>query len=99
MARTIFGLAAIVLLAAPASAGVLSVRVSHSAGRPVRDAVVALYPAGQARAARPSGRYAIAQKYPRAPSGKLEQVVGAAQRQLSFTANLRPPPPAMPMDY
>ena len=38
-------------------------RVVDAAGRPVRDAVVALYPAGSAaRAPRPTGRYMVSQK-------------------------------------
>jgi plastocyanin len=50
-------------LAAPLAAVPLSVRVVDAAGRPVRDAVVALYPAGSAaRAPRPTGRYMVSQK-------------------------------------
>lgn len=50
-------------LAAPLAAAPLSVRVVDAAGRPVRDAVVALYPAGSAaRAPHPSGRYIVSQK-------------------------------------
>ena len=61
--RRIFSvLAAAFLLAAPANASVLSVRVLDAAGRPVRDAVVTLYPSGQSRAPRPVGRTVISQK-------------------------------------
>jgi plastocyanin len=50
-------------LAAPLAAAPLSVRVVDSSGRPVRDAVVTLYPAGSAaRAPRSGGRYVVAQK-------------------------------------
>ena len=50
-------------LSAPLAAVPLSVRVVDAAGRPVRDAVVALYPAGSAaRAPRPTGRYMVSQK-------------------------------------
>jgi plastocyanin len=50
-------------LAAPLAAAPLSVRVVDSSGRPVRDAVVTLYPAGQAgRAPRASGRFTVSQK-------------------------------------
>jgi plastocyanin len=202
----IFSVAAAFSLAAPASASVLSVRVTDAAGRPVRDAVVTLYPTGQSRPLRASGRYAISQKnlqfhpflaivpvgadvsfpnlddtrhhvysfspakkfelklfakdqsrtvhfdkpgvvalgcnihdqmsafvvvtdsawtvrtnpqgvatfadapdgsgrvtvwhpYLRGPTGKVQQNIGAGQHALAFRVNLRPPPPAMPMDY
>ena len=49
-------------LASVAGAAPLSVRVVDSAGRPVRDAVVTLYPAGQARPARLAGRYVVSQQ-------------------------------------
>jgi plastocyanin len=50
-------------LAVPLAAAPLSVRVADSSGRPVRDAVVTLYPAGSAaRAPRSGGRYVVAQK-------------------------------------
>lgn len=62
MARFILGVAAALMAAAPASASVLSVRVTDAAGRPVRDAVVTLYPVARAAPARSSGRYTIAQK-------------------------------------
>ena len=50
-------------LAAPLVAAPLAVRVVDVSGRPVRDAVVTLYPSGNAaRAARPGGRFVVSQK-------------------------------------
>jgi plastocyanin len=50
-------------LAAPLVAAPLAVRVVDASGRPVRDAVVTLYPAGSAaRPARPGGRFVVSQK-------------------------------------
>jgi len=46
----------------PLWAAPLSVRVIDSAGHPVRDAVVALYPAGAARPARAAGRFVVSQQ-------------------------------------
>jgi plastocyanin len=47
-------------VAMPLAAAPLSVRVVDASGRPVRDAVIALYPAGSAaRAPRGGGRYVI----------------------------------------
>jgi len=49
--------------ASPLAAAPLNVRVVDASGRPVRDAVVTLYPAGAAaRPARAGGRYVVAQK-------------------------------------
>jgi plastocyanin len=49
--------------ASPLAAASLTVRIADASGRPVRDAVVTLYPAGiAARAARTGGRFAIAQQ-------------------------------------
>jgi plastocyanin len=63
MVRKLLLFAAATGLAAPLAAAPLSVRVVDAAGRPVRDAVVTLYPAGNAaRAPRPSGRYVVSQK-------------------------------------
>jgi plastocyanin len=63
MARGLFLIAAGVGLAAPLAAAPLTVRVVDASGRPVRNAVVTLYPAGNAaRAPRPSGRYVVSQK-------------------------------------
>ena len=62
MRKLLFFLAA-ASLAGPLAAAPLSVRVVDAAGRPVRDAVVVLYPAGSAAGApRPSGRYMVSQK-------------------------------------
>ena len=50
-------------LAAPLVAAPLAVRVVDASGRPVRDAVVTLYPVGNAaRPARSSGRFVVSQK-------------------------------------
>src|SRR5436305_12766932 len=48
--------------ATPLVAAPLSVRVVDSSGRPVRDAVVTLYPSAGARAPHPGGRYVVAQQ-------------------------------------
>jgi len=49
--------------ASPLAAAPLSVRVVDASGRPVRDAVVTLYPAGNAaRPAHGGGRFVVAQK-------------------------------------
>jgi plastocyanin len=48
--------------ATPLAAAPLSVRVVDAAGKPVRDAVVTLYPSSGARPARASGRYVVSQK-------------------------------------
>src|SRR6476659_8153570 len=49
--------------AMPLAAAPLTVRVVDASGRPVRDAVVTLYPSGSAaRPARPGGRFSVAQK-------------------------------------
>ncbi len=63
MVRGLVSFAAGLALAAPLAAAPLSVRVVDAAGRPVKDAVVTLYPAGNAaRAPRPGGRYVVSQK-------------------------------------
>ncbi len=63
MARGVLLIAAGMALAAPLSASPLSVRVVDASGRPVRDAVVTFYPAGNAaRPPRAGGRYAVSQK-------------------------------------
>jgi plastocyanin len=206
MVRGFLAFAAGLALAAPLGATSLTVRVVDSAGRPVRDAVVTLYPSSGARTPRPSGRYVVSQQnvqfhpflsivpvgadvsfpnldntkhhvysfspakrfelklfakdqsrtvhfdkpgvvalgcnihdqmsafivvtdsawtartngqglvtfgdapnargrvvvwhpYLRAPGGTMQQAVAAGQRSASFSVRLRPPPPAMPMDY
>src|SRR6476469_6395596 len=48
--------------ASPLAAAPLNVRIVDASGRPVRDAVVTLYPAGAARQPRAGGRYVIAQQ-------------------------------------
>ena len=55
-------LAAGLTLAAPLAPAPLSVRVVDSAGRPVRDAVVIVQPAGSAAKAPRGGRFAVSQK-------------------------------------
>jgi plastocyanin len=63
MVRGLFLTAAGVGLAAPLVAAPLAVRVADASGRPVRDAVVTLYPAGNAaRPPRAAGRYVVSQK-------------------------------------
>ena len=62
MVRGIFLAAAGLVLAAPLGAAPLTVRVVDASGRPVRDAVVTLYPSGAARAPRPGGHYVVSQQ-------------------------------------
>jgi plastocyanin len=63
MVRGIFLTAAALGLAAPLVAAPLTVRVVDASGRPVRDAVVTLHPAGgAARQARPAARFVISQQ-------------------------------------
>ena len=62
MVRGLIALAAGLSLAAPLGAAPLVVRVVDPAGKPVRDAVVTLYPASGARAPRSGGRFVVAQK-------------------------------------
>src|SRR4051812_5352886 len=45
------------------------------------------------------GRVAVWQPYLRAPGGTVEQRISAGQRNVGFSVRLRPPPPAMSMDY
>ncbi|HET7605961.1 MAG TPA: methylamine utilization protein [Sphingomicrobium sp.] len=45
------------------------------------------------------GRLTVWHPYLRAPGGTMQQGVSAGQRSASFSIRLRPPPPAMPMDY
>jgi hypothetical protein len=45
------------------------------------------------------GRLTVWHPYLRAAGGTVQQPVGAAQRVANFSIKLRPPPPAMPMDY
>jgi plastocyanin len=62
MVRGLLAFAAGLALSAPLSAASLTVRVVDASGRPVRDAVVTLYPASGARAPRPGGRYVVSQQ-------------------------------------
>ena len=62
MVRSLFCALAFAGVATPLAAAPLNVRVVDASGRPVRDAVVTLYPAGSARPAHASGRYVVAQQ-------------------------------------
>ncbi|MEO6225673.1 MAG: methylamine utilization protein [Sphingomicrobium sp.] len=63
MARRLMLFAAGLLLSASVVASPLTVRVADSAGRPVRDAVVTLHPAGSAaRAPRAGSNFTVSQK-------------------------------------
>ena len=63
MVRGIVLAAAGLVLAAPLGAAPLTVRVVDASGRPVRDAVVTLYPSGNAaRAPKAGGRYVVSQQ-------------------------------------
>src|SRR5690348_12294808 len=63
MVRNLLVALALASAGAPLAAAPLSVRVVDASGRPVRDAVVTLYPAGPAaRPARPGGRFVISQQ-------------------------------------
>jgi plastocyanin len=62
MLRRIILVLALAGAAAPLAAVPLSVRVVDAAGKPVRDAVVTLYPSSGARPGRPGGRYVVSQK-------------------------------------
>jgi len=62
MVRGLLAFAAGLALAAPVAAASLTVRVVDSSGKPVRDAVVTLYPASGARPLKPSGRYTVSQQ-------------------------------------
>ncbi len=62
MVREFLVAAAALCLAGPLPAAPLAVRVVDSSGRPVKDAVVTLFPSGAARAPRPAGRYVVSQQ-------------------------------------
>lgn len=62
MVRGLLAFAAGLALAAPVGAAALTVRVLDSAGHPVRDAVVTLYPSIGARSAKPGGHYTVSQQ-------------------------------------
>jgi len=62
MVRGILFALALAGAVSPLAAAPLSVRVVDASGRPVRDAVVTLYPAAGARLPRPGGRYTVSQQ-------------------------------------
>jgi plastocyanin len=62
MVRGLLAFAAGLALAAPLAAASLTLRVVDSSGKPVRDAVVTLYPSSGARSPKPSGRYTVSQQ-------------------------------------
>jgi plastocyanin len=62
MVRGILLALAVAGATSPLVAAPLAVRVVDSSGRPVRDAVVTLYPSSGARAPRAAGRYAVSQQ-------------------------------------
>ena len=63
MVRRLIAFFAFLGLAAPLTAASLSVRVVDASGKPVRDAVVTLYPGGDAaRPAQRGGRFTVSQK-------------------------------------
>jgi plastocyanin len=62
MVRGLFAFAAGLALTAPVAAATLTVRVLDTAGHPVRDAVVTLYPSVGARGPRTTGHYVVSQQ-------------------------------------
>lgn len=62
MVRQFLAFVAGLSLTAPLAAAPLTVRVLDSSGRPVKDAVVTLYPSAGARSPRPGGHYVISQQ-------------------------------------
>lgn len=46
-----------------------------------------------------AGRVTVWHAYLRVPGGLMQQGIAPAQRVATFSVRLRPPPPAMPMDY
>jgi plastocyanin len=62
MVRGLVAFAAGLALSAPLGAATLTVRVVDAGGRPVRDAVVTLYPSSGAHAPRAGGRYVVSQQ-------------------------------------
>lgn len=63
MVRQFFAFVAGLSLTAPLAAATLTVRVLDSAGRPVKDAVVTLYPSAGARSPRLGAHYVISQQH------------------------------------
>jgi plastocyanin len=62
MVRGLSALAAGLALAAPVGATTFAARVVDAGGRPVRDAVVTLYPSAGMRAPRAAGRFVVSQQ-------------------------------------
>jgi len=62
MGRGLLAFAAGIALSAPLAATSLTVRVVDASGKPVRDAVVSLYPSSGAKAARGGGHYVVSQQ-------------------------------------
>jgi plastocyanin len=62
MVRGLLVFAAGIFLAAPLGAAALTVRVVDVSGKPVRDAVVTLYPSSGTRAPKPGGHYIVSQQ-------------------------------------
>src|SRR6478672_5216697 len=62
MGRGLLAFAAGIALSAPLAATSLTVRVVDASGKPVRDAVVSLYPSSGAKAARSGGHYVVSQQ-------------------------------------
>ena len=62
MVRGLIAFAAGIALSAPLAAAPLTVRVVDASGKPVRDAVVSLYPSSGARAPRGGGHYVVSQQ-------------------------------------
>ena len=62
MVRRLLVFAAGIVLAAPLGAAALTVRVVDVSGKPVRDAVVALYPSSGTRPLKPGGHYVVSQQ-------------------------------------
>jgi plastocyanin len=62
MGRGLLAFAAGIALSAPLAATSLTVRVVDASGKPVRDAVVSLYPSSGVKAARSGGHYVVSQQ-------------------------------------
>jgi plastocyanin len=62
MVRGVLAFVAGIALSAPLSAAALTVRVVDASGKPVRDAVVSLYPSSGAKAPRAGGHYVVSQQ-------------------------------------
>jgi plastocyanin len=62
MVRGLLALIAGLVLSAPLAAAPLSIRVVDASGKPVRDAVLSLYPSSGAKAPRAGGHYVVSQQ-------------------------------------